>query len=68
MKARYLKAFLASLPAGAVIGVAFGFSQRIIHQVPFFSWLAWVPGEAMFWAVAGAFVTGTAVCVWRLLH
>jgi hypothetical protein len=49
MKARYLKAFFVSLPAGAVIGLAFAFATRAFRW-NFFEWLEAVPADAIVWA------------------
>jgi len=76
VKAPYLKAFLASLPTGAVIGLAFGFSVRgsrtaLLNPIWWRgngAWLADYPADAIFWLVAGAFVAGKAVYIWQLLH
>jgi hypothetical protein len=67
---RVLKVFFASLPAGALIGLAFGFAERG-SRTPLFGYSGWLraySADALFWAVAGAFVAGMAVYVWRLLH
>ncbi len=71
----YLKAFLASLPTGAVIGFAFGFATRVdrpprplFTYLDYHGWLDEYTYDAVFWLVAGAFVAGMAVYIWRLLH
>lgn len=62
------KAFLVSLPLGAVLGLAFGYANRNYHSYALHAWWNNFPGEALFWMAAGAFAAGCAICLWNLLH
>jgi hypothetical protein len=66
---KHHKAFLASLPAGAVIGLAVGFvTTRAAQAWGLLVWLGERPADAIFWMVGGAVVAGSAVYVYRLLQ
>ena len=49
--------------AGAAIGLAIGLSRRPNR---FFDWVSEYPGDAFFWAAAGALVVGAAVYCYRV--
>ena len=71
MKARYTKAFLASVPIGALIGLAFGFAVRGGTRVPLlgdYGWISRDTADAIFWAFAGVLIAGAIIYIVRLLH
>jgi hypothetical protein len=67
---KYCKAFVVSLFAGALIGLAFGFAANENWQgrAGLSYWLGAHPAEAVFWTLAGALLGGCAIYLWRLLH
>jgi hypothetical protein len=66
-KSKLRRAVLASLPVGAIVGVAYGFASTKAH-LRFLLWLWLWPDESAVWAVVGAAAAGGAVYVWGLLQ
>jgi hypothetical protein len=68
-KPEHRKAFITSLPAGALIGLAIGFiTNRAAQAWGFLVWVTDRPADAIFWILAGAVVAGSVIYVWRLLQ
>jgi hypothetical protein len=64
VEVRTPQSVVVSLPAGAIIGLAFGYATRSPFprgNVSFFSWISYVPGESVFWIASGAFVAAGAI-------
>jgi hypothetical protein len=66
---KHQKALFASLPAGALIGLAIGFTtNRTAQSWGLLVWLTDRPADGIFWMLAGAVVAGIAIYVWGQLR
>jgi len=63
-KVEHLAGLLVATLAGAVLGIAFGFTR--MHGWTLAAWISADPTDALTWAVLGAVPVGAAVYCYRV--